>query len=363
MSKQRYNDVRRGVSKAGWNKEYRNIIINEIWIVSIVLGLIFQSWWVFGGALFGMVIIFMVVELAKIFILLASLFWAIVFGFIFSLIGGPPAAIIIGIFAFLASMGIHEFALQYFHDVIYEGEEPLHLPNPFSWFKLALEHPEYTVRKPDIRYIENIRKIRVLQNLVRQIEEKKNVIFEHPDLKKGLDSYLFIKEKFDKGELDDEFKETYLTFYRLNGAGLSEEFKKRYFEILSEKATNLKYVLLELYNAVSNERTPHKVHLSFASKLLHTVDNNNPIFDTNVCNVLGMKMKQIKDPDEKIEDRIRMHKELQKIYSETLFDSMVKKTISEFRSKFNLEESRISDVKILDFFLWILGKMDRRAEF
>ncbi|MBU4348724.1 HNH endonuclease [bacterium] len=129
----RYKNTRRGVTKARLNREFKDIIFNEIWIISIALGLYFKSWWVFAGSIVGLGIIISIEELAKIFIIIASLSWGCIIGGIGALIGGSPAMIVLGVFGFLGSLSAHQFSLQYVQDVILDGEDPTSLSN-FAFF-------------------------------------------------------------------------------------------------------------------------------------------------------------------------------------------------------------------------------------
>ena len=50
------SEVRKGVSNAHFNEEQSSIFIIEVFVISIVAGLYYSSWWVFGGVLLGLII-------------------------------------------------------------------------------------------------------------------------------------------------------------------------------------------------------------------------------------------------------------------------------------------------------------------
>ena len=50
------SEIRRGVSQANFNESQSGILMFQILVVSIALGVIYSSWYVFGGALIGLLI-------------------------------------------------------------------------------------------------------------------------------------------------------------------------------------------------------------------------------------------------------------------------------------------------------------------
>ncbi|OZQ76733.1 MULTISPECIES: hypothetical protein [unclassified Paenibacillus] len=51
------NEVRRGVNQAKQSEEGANWFFAEIFIISVVTGFYFSSWWVFGGILIGSILL------------------------------------------------------------------------------------------------------------------------------------------------------------------------------------------------------------------------------------------------------------------------------------------------------------------
>ena len=84
-----------------------------------------------------------------------------------------------------------------------------------------------------------------------------------------------------------EFKSTYRKFYQLNAAKLSAEFCDSYFELLEEHRNNVELnvevIVNRLYELESNSKGTHAVHFSFATKLVHTVNNELPVYDSMVA--------------------------------------------------------------------------------
>lgn len=86
--------------------------------------------------------------------------------------------------------------------------------------------------------------------------------------------YFLIKEKFSKNILDDNFRNVFCAFYVVNGPmGLNDAQKNEFFKLLSLKENSLEKILKTLYEVPSYGQK-QKLYLSFATKLLHTIDNN-----------------------------------------------------------------------------------------
>lgn len=194
------------------------------------------------------------------------------------------------------------------------------------------------------------------QKIVSEITENKNNILSNLK-QKDINTYCFLKKKLAKGDIlkDPEFQSKFKRFYIMNSAGLSSEWKKRFFELLSDKQNNLEYILLELYKIPRLNKT-YAVQFSFTTKLLHTINNKKPIYDKMVAMVINKEVSG-SNKDEKIQSCIEIYKFLEKLYLKLTDNNKIKKVISEFRSKFNVGRKDISDVKVLDFIIWSLGKL------
>lgn len=154
------------------------------------------------------------------------------------------------------------------------------------------------------------------------------------------------------------FQFVFRSFYRLDNAGLSDEIKNHFFKLMANKQTNLVTVLSELYN-IPTLRHKNTIQFSFATKLLHTTNNDNPIFDAEISRVINKNVTG-KSKDEKIRSSLEMYNYIQKLYSILKEDEEVNNVISKFRSKFNVNTDTMGDTKILDFIMWSLGKLMKR---
>ena len=89
-----------------------------------------------------------------------------------------------------------------------------------------------------------------------------------------------------------EFQVRFARYYRLNNGGLTEAFKRRYFQLLftsrpcgeEDPYTPL---LLTLYR-FPRRKGDHSLQASFVSKLVAIHDESRPLYDVHVRNFFGM---------------------------------------------------------------------------
>ena len=185
------------------------------------------------------------------------------------------------------------------------------------------------------------------------IKVYKDRIFEELSKdKKSFELYDKIQKGFKKGNIieNEVFQKTYKRFYRL-GRNFGDKLSERYFELLQEKEKDIEKVLIELAK-IPGSNNKFSVWLSFASKLIHTVDNNQPIYDSMVAEALCIRVKYIKDIDKRIKDRLEIYDFLKQRVREILNDQEIAMIVKDFKERLELN---ISDVKMLDFMLWKLG--------
>ncbi|MDD3608083.1 MAG: hypothetical protein PHQ20_04850 [Candidatus Moranbacteria bacterium] len=197
------------------------------------------------------------------------------------------------------------------------------------------------------------------EEIANEIWNKRKEILEKIG-QESIDVYLFLKKEFKKGNIKNNkvFQFVFRSYYRLDSAGLSEGIKNEYFDLMAQQVTNLKKILLELYK-IKTLRNKNTVQFSFATKLLHTIDENNPIWDTEVVRVMKIKISGL-GYKEKIESCYESYEKLKQRFEDLLVDKRSKKVIFQFRNKFKVNKNQISDVKVLDFIIWTLGKLIKK---
>jgi hypothetical protein len=202
--------------------------------------------------------------------------------------------------------------------------------------------------------------------LVSAISNYKEVIIANI-ANKSLKMYDFIKKEFLAGDItsNDSFQSKYSSFYRLNGAGLTKEFKSNYFKLLQEKRNikvfskeEIKDILLDLYKFKS-AKGYHCIHFSFTTKLIHTIENNFPIYDSKIKKFFGFKGPHpYHNNNEKIDIYLKQHGIIHSVYNKIIEESLLKETFNIFSQKFS--NYYLNKIKILDFMFWTAGKLNIR---
>lgn len=193
-------------------------------------------------------------------------------------------------------------------------------------------------------------------NIKNEILANKDRILSYVDIE-SIDVYRYLRNEYKKGPINKNFVFQFVlrSYYRLDNAGLGDKIKKKYFELMADKQDNLKKILLELYR-IPTSRNLNTVQFSFATKLLHTLDSSNPIFDSEVSDVIH-KTVSGGNKEEKIESCLKIYESLKRTYSILLQDKEINELILKFRNKFNVDKNDMPDMKVLDSIVWSLGKL------
>jgi len=130
------SDIRKGVTQAKFNDDASSFVIFEVLFLSIIFGVIFESWWIFGGMFFGLLIGLFIPGLNLIISLFVSFCWggiaSIISAFFFIennnfpsenyldniyILASNGATLIPFIFIFLSSLGAHLATIEWLHDI------------------------------------------------------------------------------------------------------------------------------------------------------------------------------------------------------------------------------------------------------
>lgn len=178
--------------------------------------------------------------------------------------------------------------------------------------------------------------------------------------RESIDVYLWLKDEYGKGNIIDNtvFQFVFRSYYRLDSAGLSDEQKAVYFKLLAKKEIDLEKILNNLYE-LPTLRNRNAVQFSFATKLIHTVDNSKPIFDTEVSAVINWVVSG-NNKETKIKSAKNIFVYLEELYSKLDENEKVQETIKKFRTKFGINIKDMTDQKVLDFLIWSLGKLKKK---
>jgi hypothetical protein len=111
------DDVRKGMTNATFNEKNSDFLASELMILSIICGVFWQSWWVFGAVLFELIICLQIKKLALILCFVLSILWAVVGYFIGTFFDSLGASVVLALLSLAASLSAHFSALQWFEDL------------------------------------------------------------------------------------------------------------------------------------------------------------------------------------------------------------------------------------------------------
>ena len=193
---------------------------------------------------------------------------------------------------------------------------------------------------------------------VDSIFRNKKKIFQRLESRiKDLERYFYIKSEYKRGNIKNNlgFQCVYRQLYGMNTASLTDDFFKEYFELLAYKETDLKIILSKLFK-IPRRDGANAVQFVFATKLLHTIDNNLPIYDSLVGEEFELEVDG-ENTNDRIDSCIKTHDKLKQYHKELLNNKIIKNIILSFRVEFNCDKKKISDAKVLDFLIWAKGQI------
>lgn len=201
--------------------------------------------------------------------------------------------------------------------------------------------------------------MRSTKEIVIYIEEKKVDIINRLNAE-SIVVYQFLQKEFSKGDITNNplFQFVFRSYYRLDNAGLSNEFKAEYFKIMEEyrhlKNIDIDVIVNRLYK-FKRAKGDNSVQFSFATKLIHTIDHNYPIYDSEVARVFGFSTYYLKDKARKLERFIKWHNYIKETYHEILSKKTLEHTMQLFDEKY--PNNDLSNTMKIDFIFWTTGKL------
>ncbi|MRT92585.1 hypothetical protein [Ancylomarina sp. 16SWW S1-10-2] len=196
------------------------------------------------------------------------------------------------------------------------------------------------------------------------INEFSNEIIGNID-QESIDVFNFLKTEYLKSDITKNFlfQFVYRSFFRLDNAGLTPEFKTEYFELL-EKNRNKKQFDFEknvkrLFD-FPNRKGQNTLQFSFTSKMFNMIDNVMPIYDSEVAKMFGFSRPYNPEFEKKLEKYLHQFDIISKGYSEIKKERLLTGTIELFDRKF--KDNNLSEMKKIDFIFWSAGKIQNRID-
>ena len=180
--------------------------------------------------------------------------------------------------------------------------------------------------------------------------------------------YLFIKYKFKEhqGPSDPLFHFVYRSFYRLDNAGLTPQFKTEYFKFLERyrysNKVDLQDLTRELYK-YPNLKGQKSLQFSFVTKLANTIDENYPIYDSEIARIFHFKPPyHYLSFEDRLSAFINFYTSIKGYYFELLQNDSLDEIFACFYRQFPDNAAKIPKIKLIDFFFWSAGKLQAKEE-
>lgn len=183
----------------------------------------------------------------------------------------------------------------------------------------------------------------------------------------SVDVYRFLSKRFREQDPkgDRVFQFIFRSFYRLDNAGLTDEFKTKFFELLSiaktEQQADISEIVRSLFD-IPNRKGQASLQFSFATKLAATVEPTSPIYDAEVASVFGFRAPYNYKPfEQRLSEYTSFYTKLKSLYQTIIDKDDLKEARAMFRSQYQCTESDVPETKVLDFIFWSAGKLSREV--
>jgi len=153
---------------------------------------------------------------------------------------------------------------------------------------------------------------------------------------------------------ETDYQKRYKRYWRLNGAGLSQNYCQRYFQYLQfgldGNVLDPGTLAYELYQIpINNNR--RALQFSFCTKLCHMLDRRLPIYDSNIRTFYAFKTPGYGlTVRQRIAQFMCFYRFLIAEYNRVLDGRLLHVSIQAFRQRFR--PHHFSDVKIIDSLIW-----------
>ena len=186
--------------------------------------------------------------------------------------------------------------------------------------------------------------------LAERIIQNQDAIFEKLDIRM-METYFWLMDNLRTRNIatDMEYRKKFSGYYRMRF--VSQEYRDAFFKLFEEIKNNNKIS----FEAVSTSLYPvnEKHEFSFISKMLHTIDPQRPIYDSQVDIALGIHRAYQSNFQLKLQQDTNILNHISEQYLSLLNIPEIKNIILSFDNKLNAHSMSVE--KKLDFILWALG--------
>ena len=213
----------------------------------------------------------------------------------------------------------------------------------------------------------NTLKNQALKNYIK-LDKYIEIIKDVKDYKEDNNKEIFNIDK-EKNE-ESSFRKNYTQYYDMHfrSKAWRNNFYEYFEDIIKKKKCNKIDLLEDIITTLSSfSEDKEQLEFSFATKLLATIYPNEPTIDSNVLKKFEKEINKEKklitkgsfrvvgkDFEERKNNAIKVFEKVKEIEEQLLENEKVQKEIEKFKENFKkeLDDSDLTDMKILDFFLW-----------
>lgn len=178
--------------------------------------------------------------------------------------------------------------------------------------------------------------------------------------KESVAVYVFLYNEFLKGDvtINTVFQFVYRSFYRLDNAGLTPEFKTAYFELMQQFRNETSISPVEIVDKLysfKRRKGDHSIQFSFTTKLINMIDPTYPIYDSEVARVFQFSTYHLKDNAKKIARYLDQQNTIVQTYNKIIEENLLAQSLAVFHNKYKKYDLPL--IKKLDFIFWSYGKL------
>ncbi|MEG2096724.1 MAG: hypothetical protein RRY65_01000 [Pseudoflavonifractor sp.] len=166
--------------------------------------------------------------------------------------------------------------------------------------------------------------------------------------------YIWLEENYLRCNVqtDANFRKTFGGYYRMRF--VTQEYRDAFFALFEEIKAKQPLSFPEIAQKLFAVNQKHE--FSFITKMMHTIEPNRPIYDSQVRAILNIRRKQVKTLEEKLAQDVEILEMLQELYRELETSHRIDAPLQRFDRLFL--DCKISTTKKIDFILWALGAVE-----
>jgi len=201
------------------------------------------------------------------------------------------------------------------------------------------------------------------KNIVDELNSRSHLTLDKIT-QEDIEVYNFIQEQFKKTEGNITNNYLFQFVFKKYYFGFNERFYKKeffdgYFSIFSDKDVQEKIAtdidVSKVIEEIMDYLYPYnqKLEISYTTKMIHTINPNYPIYDSNVIKALKLKITYNKNLNMRKKQYLNKYQEIVNIYNCLLEKKMLSNLIDIISAERDL--SKLNDIKILDYIFWSAG--------